>query len=320
MVVRHRDPTPTDLFSRVTTRVRTESKRILILANAVSGAGRATRLAERARAKLTDAGHEVELLAPRAFTDDGAGGSPDLVVIAGGDGSIHHALPRLMELGAPLYHLPSGTENLIARSYSMTADPKRLLGAIERGRDLKIDLGAANGRPFAIMLSAGPDAGVIHRLAAKREGTISKLSYAGPVFRESLSPRLVRASVSVDGRDAARPEKRAILLIANLKRYGASLDPALDARADDGKLDMVWLPAKNAPKALGWAIACRLRQHRRLPASVFDTGSSMRIEFAEMPALLQADGEPIPSPDGGLLTIETLPGAMTLRVPPEHKD
>ncbi|TVS00725.1 MAG: hypothetical protein EA423_11185 [Phycisphaerales bacterium] len=300
--------------------MRTEPKRILVLANADSGAGRGLRLAERARAKLTDAGHEVELLAPRAFTDDGAGGSPDLVVVSGGDGSIHYALPRLIELGSPLYHLPAGTENLVARSFSMTSDPRRLLGAIERGRDLKIDLGTANGRPFAIMLSAGPDAGVIHRLAAKREGTITKLSYAGPVLREAVSPRLVRASVSVDGREAVGPEKRAILLVANLRRYGAGLDPALLASPHDGKLDMVWLPAKNAPKALGWAIACRLRQHGRLPASVFDTGSSMRIEFAEMPAMLQADGEPLPTPDEGLLTIETLPGALTLRVPPEHND
>ncbi len=299
--------------------MRTESKRILILANAASGSGRALRRAERARGTLTGAGHEVEMLAPRAFTDEGAGGSPDLVVVAGGDGSIHYALPRLIELGVPLYHLPAGTENLIARSFAMNADPKRLLGAVERGRDLKIDLGSANGRPFAIMLSAGPDAGVIHRLAAKREGTITKLSYAGPVVKEAFSPRLVRASVRVDGRDAAGPEKRAILLIANLKRYGAGLDPALDARADDGRLDMVWLPAKNAPKALGWAIACRLRQHRRLPSSVFDAGSSMRVSFAESPALLQVDGEPMPTPDGGVLEIETLRGALTLRVPPEHK-
>lgn len=218
------------------------------------------------------------------------------MIVLGGDGSVHHALPALVGAPAALYHYALGTENLFSREFGMRPEPDAVLHALRAGRTREINVGTAawggHTRHFAVMLSCGPDAGVIRRLHARRAGAISHLAYIRPVFEELLSPSLPTVTIHADGDEVVRGA-RGLLLIANMRQYALRIDPAPLADPGDGLLDVVFMPARNAPATLAWVVACRRRRGHRRPGFVHHRARNIRVEFAhETP--LQADGEHCP--------------------------
>ena len=94
---------------------------------------------DRARlvAALTDAGHHVTYIdATEAPGDRGCSGDAELVVAAGGDGTVRDVFRRLAGSGTPVAILPLGTANNIARSVGL--DP---------GADLAVRARAWAGAP-----------------------------------------------------------------------------------------------------------------------------------------------------------------------------
>lgn len=264
--------------------------KIVLLFNPRSG-GSARRVeVEKIAGMLRADSHEVDLThagdGPLLDLLRGAG----LLVVAGGDGTLHHALHAASRAGVPVYHLPLGTENLFARQFGMTRAGVHLQRAIAAGRTVEVDLGEADGRPFAIMCSVGPDAAVVHRLHATRTGPINRATYLGPILRELAAPPpklrvWVDGELSVDGR-------RGMVVVANGRNYGFGFNPAAMASMDDGLLDTVFFPAESALGALWWLWRAKLRRHVRDPRLVYRTGREVVIANAgESPAYAQCDGE-----------------------------
>lgn len=248
--------------------------RIVLLANARAGRGRGGVALAAIDDALRAAGHEVVrvLVSPQVDAELGAAlVGAELMLIAGGDGTVHHALPRAIGSGVPVAHVPFGTENLFAREFGMTRDAAAVVRLVQEGRSRLVDVGMvsaggaggvggeadAGGVPFALMVSIGPDASVVERLHRARTGGISHLSYAGPMVREMVSPYLPRMVVKVDGREVVRGEK-GLLLIANSRQYALRANPARRADMQDGLLDVVFMPATSAIGALWWLIRARM--------------------------------------------------------------
>jgi diacylglycerol kinase (ATP) len=70
---------------------------------------------------------------------------PDIVVAAGGDGTIAQAARLLARRGIPLAILPLGTANNIAKSLGITASIENVIGGWETAGRLPVDLGVAEG-------------------------------------------------------------------------------------------------------------------------------------------------------------------------------
>lgn len=96
-----------------------------------------------------------------ALARDAAGAGYDLVVVAGGDGTVGEAAGGLADSGTPLACLPSGCTNVFARALG---GPRRQRAAAERLTELAqagplvarpVDLGLVNGRPFACNAGVG---------------------------------------------------------------------------------------------------------------------------------------------------------------------
>lgn len=237
---------------------------------------------------------EVGPGAAGAMADAGA------AVVFGGDGTMHGLLPVLRDSGAAVYHAPLGTENLFAREFRTRREAEHVVRAVERGDLRTIDLGrigeGAEARAFAIMLSIGPDAGVIHRLHAARRGAITHAAYVWPVLMEVLRPTLPRLTIEVDGREIVR-EQRGVLVVANLRQYGLRVDPAASADPEDGLFDVVFMPCATGLGALARTAAARMRRHG---ASVIRlTAATVRV-CSEDRAAAQADGEVLPWGANGL--------------------
>lgn len=145
-----------------------------MVTNTASGRGKAETLATALDHALAAAGHDVQRcpISQGHIALRDAAHAAELLVIVGGDGTVHACLTAAVQAAIPVYHAPTGTENLFAREFSMDHSADRLLRAIQRRRVVHADVGDADGRLFVLMVSVGLDASVLHRLAASRNGPI----------------------------------------------------------------------------------------------------------------------------------------------------
>lgn len=283
--------------------------RITVLVNPTSGRGRAAPLAEAIEAALRRHNAAPTVLPVRQSAGL-AEGETDAIVLIGGDGTLHHSIDTLMRIGAPVRIAPCGTENLFAKEFSMRADVDDVLAAIRRADVRPTDVCRRDGSPFAVMLSVGPDAAIVERVALERTGAITRLSYVRPGLAQLLRPTLPRLSVRVDG-ETLVDARRGWLVIANARHYAVGVNPAADARTDDGLIDVAFMPAANAPVALFWMIRARLRAASA--GSVRARGRDVEVIAHDDAAPVQMDGEfaaPIEAGQPMRITID--PGALRI--------
>ena len=271
---------------------------VLVLANSRSGKGKSAAIAERLTAALTDAGHHPVRFQPAPappgpIQTDPRFADADAVVAVGGDGTVYHALPQRLRSQTPVYHAPGGNENLFAREFGMTADPANLLRALNRGPSAPLDVGTVTTHdstlPFAIMLSIGPDASVIHRLHAHRTRASGHAMYLAPTLAECRDPHLPVLTIRVDGQPVVTGQ-RGFAIVANCRRYALGLDPARNADVRDGRLDLVFFPAASIAGALLWMARCMLGDPLDWRGVTVARGTSFEID-TDAPAPWQVDGE-----------------------------
>lgn len=226
-----------------------------------------------------------------------------MLVVVGGDGSVHAAAGHARAADVPIYQFPTGTENLFAREFGMDRRYRTLAEALKRGEYRAIDMGRCNGRTFLIMCSVGFDANVVHRLARVRKGAISHLSYAQHIAHELLFPSFEPLTIEIDGRVVVS-DRPGFVVVANSRQYAMRLDPARRADMSDGLLDVVFVPFRTRVTLAAWTAGMRLGIHLGGRETVYERGTSVKINaapgrrpgpagFGERPgaALYQLDGE-----------------------------
>ena len=70
----------------------------------------------------------------------------DLVLVAGGDGTVGHVAERLVGRGVPLAMLSLGTANNIAKSLGLTASVEETVAGLRRATPRPFDAGTVRGR------------------------------------------------------------------------------------------------------------------------------------------------------------------------------
>jgi diacylglycerol kinase (ATP) len=292
--------------------------RVMLLYNPIAGTGRSQAAAETLAPILRNAGYDPVPLATRADPPT-EWLEPQLrevrvAVVIGGDGAMRLAGTSAMRSQTPLYHWPSGTENLFSREFGFDRSPSRLLAALERFEVRQIDVGMAHGEPFLIMASIGIDSSIAHDLAARRDGGISHLSYIVPILRQLSRWRPSALTIEVDGKTVVESEP-GVAIVANSRHYAIHLDPALRASMSDGLLDVVFFPCRSSLSALGWMILALFRRHVASSRVVYRNGRAIELRSSPArPYQLDGDAASLGSAISELsITLE--PGALPVLVP-----
>lgn len=174
----------------------------------------------------------IRLLAEEAVNEH-----VDIVIISGGDGSIHEVLPVLRDTSTTLGILPSGTMNNIAYSLGIPEDIREAAQLIAQGKPHAIDVGTVNGIPFLEVVSVGAEASFFPVAETFRhKGLLGALRALVAGIQLLLHLQTHPMQLEIDGK------KRRIhawqITICNTPVYGLRFSAAPHARVDDGHFDL----------------------------------------------------------------------------------
>jgi diacylglycerol kinase (ATP) len=185
-------------------------------------------------------------------------GGADVVIAAGGDGTIRAVAQVLASTSTSLALLPSGTGNLLARNLDLTLDD--MANSIEvafAGVDREIDLawadirregGSVEREAFLVMAGLGLDAKMLSNTDEELKAKVGWLAYVGAIGKALRDKNRLRMRYRLDGR-GARTVSAHTLIIGNCGSLPANILLLPTAAIDDGRFEAVFLRPESA---WGW--------------------------------------------------------------------
>ncbi len=292
--------------------------RALLIHNLRSGQrDRREEIAEAAR-RMSSAGWRIETVASPHIREleqaarSGVGSDVDLVVVAGGDGTLNLAIQALAHRRTALGIIPIGTTNVWAREMGIPMDVSRATDLLLTGNVVRADLGIANGRYFLFVAGVGFDASVTRDLNPMAKRKLGMLAYVIAACAEALKLRGVETTIVADGLEARH---RALMVVAsNIRLYGGVLNMAPQAFADDGLLDVWVFRGRGLLAGVAHAMQVLLGRHSRDPGAVFYRCSRLSIQ-SRSPLPVQLDGDYVGTTP---VNLRVAAGALRVLIPSGH--
>lgn len=243
----------------------------------------------------------------------------DVVVVAGGDGTVNEAVNGLVGTRTALGVLPVGTGNMWAKqlgipTYTLT-NPLRLREAaayLAEGSIHRVDVGQANNRYFLCWAGIGLDAQVTTEMEPRKRRTkrLGVLPYVVAAVTVARDFQGVRTRVSLDG-DIVRG-RTLLILVSNIQQYIGMLNVAREARMDDGLLDVFVFKGMGLQYAARHLLKIVSRRHLQDPKVVHRQARRIEV-WTEWAIPVQVDGDPIGATP---ITLKVVPRALSVLVPP----
>ena len=269
---------------------------------------------------------------------EAVGAGVDLVIAAGGDGTVRSVAAGLRGTGVPLGLVPLGTGNLFARNLDIPVnDQEDAIVLAFSGYDRAVDVivaditrpgGQSESHVSLVMAGIGIDAAMIANTNPDLKKRVGWLAYVDAGIRAIPASKPFRVVHRMDGGRAHR-SRVSSMLIANLGYLPGNLELIPDAEVDDGRLDVVRLQPSNF---FGWLMIWRrvawenrVLRKSALGRQLIDlTGGDRRREIAYAsgrsvdvviegePQEFEIDGEEFGEITAARFAVD--PGALTVRV------
>jgi len=238
----------------------------------------------------------------------------DVVIAAGGDGTVRTVAAALAGTEVPLGIVPLGTGNLLARNLSIVLDrPEWALRTALWGEDSRIDVAHAQTSPdgqdhvFLVMAGLGFDAAVMADTDDKLKTRVGWLAYVEAGSRKLIGSR-TRVELRFDDEEPESTRVRSVLG-GNCGKVQGGLELLPGAKVDDGFLDVLVVSPKNLAQWVGVGVSIITRRKRSIVTEI--TRCRSVIIRAEHEMAVQLDGDPYGST--AYLAMEVEPAALTVR-------
>lgn len=172
----------------------------------------------------------------------------DVVLVAGGDGTVRAVAGAVAGSGVPLAIVPSGTGNLFARNLGLPLDDPEIMVAAAFGENVtKTDIGLARitrdggdveEHAFVVMAGIGLDAAMIANTRPQLKKHVGWVAYVDGAARALPGARPFRVIYSLDESRLHTTRVQSVLF-ANCGQLPAGIALIPDASVDDGLLDIM---------------------------------------------------------------------------------
>lgn len=263
----------------------------------------------------------------------------DVVLVAGGDGTVRAVSEAMTGSAVPLAIVPSGTGNLLARNLRLPLDDAdAMIAAAFDGDVVPIDVGIATlarpggdseKRAFVVMGGMGLDAAMIANTSGDLKKKVGWVAYVDGAARSLIGAKPFPVMYQVPGHKVHRANVQSVVF-ANCGSLPAGLELIPEASVTDGDLDIAIFQPKSA---FGWLLIWRrvawdnsfLRRFRagRQILSLRTKDNAVRfsrgagIDLATVAAQpVQLDGDEFG--EATHVTARVEPGGLTVAVPRGH--
>ncbi|WP_238174146.1 diacylglycerol/lipid kinase family protein [Kribbella kalugense] len=270
---------------------------------------------------LTERGYESPLWLETTEDDAGAGMARqaidekvDLVLVAGGDGTVRVVCAELAGTAIPAAVLPGGTGNLLARNLGISLELDDALYELLDGSEQRIDSVRIKGDNlpddrFVVMAGFGLDAAIIEDAPDDLKKRVGWAAYVVSTLK-NLNHPFVRVEITVDDQPPVRRRARTVV-IGNVGTLQANIPLFPDATPDDGRIDLVVLAPRRISHWPRLALGLVIKSWRERDVERF-IGTRIQVR-ADRVVRRQLDGDGIA--EGTSLVAEVDASALVVRVP-----
>ena len=210
----------------------------------------------------------------------------DLVIVAGGDGTVNEVVNGLVGTNVPLALIPLGTGNLAAHEFGIPLDPIRAAEAIPKSHVQRVDVGKANDRFFLMMVSLGLDAQALRDAPTWAYRILQWWAFYWTGLFSLFTSKPFPVHVKMG--DTSLDVNVRLLVISNIKGYGLpGCELIASASVTDGLLDLGFFRSQSIASYLKnlrqlrktEPIDERLLHHLRLPTASVTTEVSVAVQM-----------------------------------------
>src|SRR4030095_9590733 len=290
------------------------SKKVRLILNGKVAGNDALRVAV---ARQRDAGHHIEVRVTWEKEDAqrfvSEAGKVDLLIAAGGDGTLNEVLHGLMDLSEAtrpiLGIVPLGTANDFDTGCGIPRDPAKALALCMKGEAVPIDVGKANDHWFINAASSGFGAEITATTSPELKRLLGPAAYTVMGAFLAINLHHYQGRLILPGREITRSAPVAIF--GNGRQTGGGIQVAPRACIDDGLLDVL-VVRPISPTAL----LAAARELQQLPSDgeyISYWQTAQLEEHPEEAIPVSLDGEPL---SFSSVRYEAVPKAIRLILPP----
>lgn len=219
----------------------------------------------------------------------------DLVIAAGGDGTINEVVNGLAEMShrPKLGIIPVGTTNDFARAIEV---PRTIEGACDvicEGYSIPIDIGKVGDQYFINIAGGGTLTELTYEVPSKLKTMIGQLAYYAKGIEKLPKIRPVQVRIEYDGK--LFEGYIMLFLVSNTNSVGGFEKLAPRASLNDGMFDLLILKKTNLADFVRVASAALRGDHINDPSVIYVQANRIKV-YAEEVVHLNLDGE-----HGGML-------------------
>ncbi|HNP86545.1 MAG: diacylglycerol kinase family lipid kinase [Chloroflexi bacterium SZAS-1] len=295
----------------------TRPTRALIVFNPNAGqAGTLEQDIHTARDIWREHGWQVELQPTRGPGDgiriarEAAAQHFDVVIAAGGDGTVNEVVNGLAGTQTALGALPIGTVNVWVRELGLPLQPRAAAEALLACQPRTIDLGRAGDRYFLLMCGVGFDAAVTAEVRSDEKRRLGMFAYLLRALNLATRFRGTLARIVVDGKLIR--SRVLMVVLGNSQLYGGVVKVTSRASLDDGLLDLCIIKGRTLWSAPFRLLSILTQRYNLDPKLEYHRAREINI-ITRRPLPVQVDGDHIGETP---MRFQAVPGALIALLPP----
>lgn len=216
-------------------------------------------------------------------------GPGDVVLAAGGDGSVNAAAGFCLETGATLAVLPSGTANDFSRNLGLPDDPQLICNLVSSGRTRMVDVAVAKNQLFLNVAHIGLGTLPVRESSPGAKRLLGRFSY-GAALMQKLSA--YRGFHGVIETEKGSVKGRWLTIAVSSGAFFGGGNEIPEASAGDGQLDIIAVRPRSMLQLLLTFLMVRLSRSSPKRTSTVAHLKSPRVTITtRSPKTITMDGD-----------------------------